>query len=57
VKRGLRRLIERLARSYAGPKEIRATLDAHMLRTPFALAHPDHAKARLERTWGILAGL
>jgi hypothetical protein len=56
IKRELRALMLGLAQRYAGPLEIRATLDAHMLRTPFALSHPDQARARLERTWSILAG-
>lgn len=57
VKRRLRELMRRLAVSYAGRGEIRATLDAHMLATPFARAHRDKATARLARTWAILAGL
>jgi hypothetical protein len=57
LKRDLGRLMRRLAETYAGRLEIRASLDAHMLATPFARAHRDKALARLERTWGILGGI
>jgi hypothetical protein len=57
LKRDLRALMRRLADTYAGRLEIRATLDAQMLATPFARAHRDKALARLERTWAILGGL
>jgi hypothetical protein len=57
LKRDLRRLIKELAEQHADAATIRATLDARLLATPFAVNYPDKAAARLERTWGILSGL
>jgi hypothetical protein len=58
VKLDLRREIARLAASGAGLPEIRATLDQRMMATQFAIAWPDKASARLQRTWAKLsAGL
>jgi hypothetical protein len=54
VKGPLRRLIADLARRAAAPGEIRKVLDAFMLTTPFAIAYPDKAQSRLQRTWEIL---
>jgi hypothetical protein len=54
VKSPLRRLIADLAKRAATPDEIRKTLDAFMLTTPFAIAYPDKAQSRLQRTWEIL---
>jgi hypothetical protein len=56
VKAGLRGEIARLAGSGAGLPAIRAALDARMMATPFAVAWPDKAAARLNRTWAILGG-
>jgi hypothetical protein len=54
VKGPLRRLISDLAKRTSAPDEIRKALDAFMLKTPFAIAYPDKAQSRLQRTWEIL---
>jgi hypothetical protein len=57
IKAGLRSEMERLASTSAGIAAIRTAFDARMMATPFAIAWPDKAAARLERTWTILKGL
>ncbi|NJM31442.1 MAG: hypothetical protein HC855_16380, partial [Rhizobiales bacterium] len=54
VKGPLRRIIADLAKRAAAPNDIRKALDAFMLTTPFAIAYPDKAQSRLQRTWEIL---
>jgi hypothetical protein len=54
MKASLRRRMEILSGKPATLAEIRASLDAEMMATPFAIANPDRAAARLTRTWDVL---
>jgi hypothetical protein len=57
LKSDLRRIIRMLKEAGSGRPAIRQALDARMLETRFALAWPDKARARLERSWAVLDAL